>query len=546
MKNSEIIQRYDIQFQQRRSNFDIDANLIATLIAPIRAGKFYESQTTEAEVTFRYPEVLDSTARKSAGILAASLQGAMLPTGVKWFDLLFRDDAINEDKEAKEWIESCARRMFLAMEDSKFQLAAEESIREIVDFGNTVMILEEVLKDGVYKGLDYTSVPIREIYFDENYKGGIEVLYRRLQWTPIQIMSKFPEEDVPDTVKQKAIGEESQNKMDLIFCIYPRNEIDPDTVKPPVAAINRPYGYKYVLHETQETVGEEGGYYEFPAFLARWGKTSGSKWGWGPGHIALPDVRTANMMVKDDLAYREKIVDPPSLVSERNIFGSLDLSAGGVTIVQDINGIRPYESGAHYNEAQMSLENLQKRIEDHYMVNELQLKDSPRMTATETVDRREQILKMYGPMRSRFQSELLDENLQRTFNIMYRNGQFLEAPDIVIQSAGQIDVKYTSPMARAQRAEEIVSVERWVGFIANLSEIFPDMRDIPNTDAIAIEAADLLNVPAKMRNSEAEIKKTRADRKEQQAQALAAQQAQEQGAGMEAMGKGEEALRAVE
>jgi hypothetical protein len=544
MTPEEIKRRYDQLFQERRGAFDQDADLIERYIAPIRGGKFFQEQDTEFEVQWRRPEVFDSTARTSAGILKAQIQGALMPADVKWFDLLFRDDDLNNDKEAKEWLESCGRRMWLAMEDSKFQLSSEECISDMVDFGNSVLIEEERTKNGEYDGLFFDAISMRGIYFEENWDGSILRLYRRLQWTPLQIMERFKDEQIPQAVRDRAEGEASMVRMDVIYCIYPRD--DKAGAEFPASPKNRPWGAQYVLHEGAERIGDEDGFYEMPAFLARWGKTSGSKYGYGPSHLALPDVLTANNMVKQELAYVEKVIDPPSLVSERNIFGDLDLTAGGVNVVQDIDGIQPYLSGGDYGAAKMSLSELRERIEDTYFVNELQMKDSPAMTAYETAQRKEEILKMFGPMRSRFQAELFDPTLQRTFNIMYRNGQFLEPPESVAQLGGEIDVRYTGPMARAQRTDEVVSLERWTGFIANMSEVFPEMRDIPDPDEIALIAADNLNVPAKARRSQRDIDDTRKKRDEMaQAQAEAAI-AQEQGAGMQAVAEGEQAMKAVQ
>lgn len=544
MTPDEIKRRYDQLFQERRGAFDQDADLIERNIAPIRGGKFFQEQDSEFEVQWRRPEVFDSTARRSAAILKSQIQGALMPADVKWFDLLFRDDDLNDDKEAKEWLESCGRRMWLAMEDSKFQLSGEETISDMVDFGNSVMIEEERMKNDAYDGLFFDTISMRGIYFEEDWDGSILRLFRRIQWTPLQIMSKFKEEQIPETVRARAEGEASLYRMDVIYCIYPRE--DKADLEFPATPENRPWGSKYILHESAEMVGEEAGFYEMPAFIARWGKTSGSKYGYGPGHIALPDVLTAQNMVKQELAYVEKVIDPPSLVSERNIFGDLDLTAGGVNVVQDIDGIRPYESGARYGEAKMSLEELRGRIEDTYYVNELQLKDSPAMTATESMMRKEEILKMFGPMRSRFQAELFDPVLQRTFNIMYRNEQFEEPPESVAQLGGEIDIRYTGPMARAQRTDEVAALERWATFIAQLSEVFPEMRDIPDPDQMALIAADNLNVPAKARRAEREIAENRKKRDqlaEQQAEAMIAQ---EQGAGMKAIGEGEQAIQAVQ
>jgi len=545
MENEQIRRRYDTLFQERRGAFDQDADLIERLIAPIRGGKFFQQQANEYEVEWRRPEVFDSTARTSAGILKASIQGALLPSGIKWFDLLFRDDDLNDDKEAKEWLEECGSRMYLAMEDSRFQLSGEESISDIVDFGNTVMVLEEIKKKDNFAGLFYDAVPMRDIYFDEDWDGSIHTLFRRLQWTPLQIASKFGEEGLPDAVKDK-LGSETEiaNRMDVIFCVFPRD--DKVDVQAPAAPTNRPYGFKYILHEDSSLIGEEGGYYEMPAFIARWGKTSGSKYGWGPGHIALPDVMTANNMVKNEMAYVEKVIDPPSLISERNIFSDLDLTAGGATVVQDIDGIRAYNGDGDYGAAKMSLTDLRERIENTYYVNELQMKESPAMTATEAAMRNEQILKMFGPMRGRFETELLNEILQRTFNIMYRADQFPPIPQSLMETGAELDIKYTGPAARAQRSEQIVGIERLAGFAASMGEIFPEMLDNFDPDEAFVMAREALDVPAKIQRSEQEIADNRQKRDQMAQQMAEAQAAQETGAGMQAVAEGEQALQAVQ
>ena len=69
--------------------------------------------------------------------------------------------------------------------------------------------------------------------------------------------------------------------------------------------------------------------------------------------------------------------------------------------------------------------------------------------------------------------------------------------------------------------------------------------DVPNWDAIAKELGSLEGVPAKLMNSDTEITQVRRERKEAMAAQEAALQAQEEGAGMEAMGKGQAALAEV-
>jgi hypothetical protein len=547
MDNEEIVRRYNAQFGQRRGSFDQVADLIERYIAPIRGGKFYQDQSTEYEIEFRRPEVFDSTAMNASSILTSTVQGAILPSDTKWFDLVFRDDTMQEDQDAMEWLQECGQRLHLALQDSKFELSIEEALQDMADFGNTVLFEEEEIENGVYKGLLFNAVPIRQIYFEEDWDGSILNFYRRLQWTPLQIMSKFPEDQIPDVIRAKAESpSDSMNRVDVIFAIYPRKDgLD----EFPAAPKKRKYGMKYVLKEGAETIGEEGGYYEMPVFLARWARTSGSKWGHGPGNLAIPTVLTVNNMVRQELAYVEKVIDPPTLVSERNAYGDLDLTAGGVNVLVDIDGMRPYEANSRYGDAKMTQGEMRLMIERIYMADQIQMKDSPAMTATEAMMRNEKILQMLGPTRGRIEAELLNETLQRSFNIMLRNQQFPEVPPSVIEYQnvnGELDIRYLGPMARAQKADQVAAIEGYMFTVANLGEAYPEMKDRIDDDAAAKEMADLRNVPAKILRSDADVEKLRKDRQEAQAAAQEAAMAQEQGAGMTAMAEGEQAMQAVQ
>ena len=302
---------------------------------------------------------------------------------------------------------------------------------------------------------------------------------------------------------------------------------------------------KYVLHKDMEELGEEGGYYEMPCFVPRWRKTSKSMWGHGPAMIALPDILTINSLVELILKATEKVVDPPTKVTERGLLSDLDLEPAGMTVVRSMDSMEPYESGARFDVSQLQRDQLEAKIRSIFFVDQLELKESPAMTATEVQTRYELMQRLLGPTLGRLQSDYLDPLVQRTFNILYRAGELGEPPEVVFEDSGQLDIIYTGPLVRAQRADIAQGVMRWAATLAELGEITSDVLDIPNWDEIAKELGSLEGVPAKLMRSDAEIKKTRKDRQAKIARAEAAAQAQEEGAGMEALGKGKQALREV-
>ena len=116
--------------------------------------------------------------------MAASLNGSLTSPLIKWFNLRFRQHELNADKDATDWLQECEDRCWFALLDSNFNLEINEAYLELVGFGNTV-ITEEI--DGSFddfQGLDFKAVPIKEVFFEQNYKSHVKNFYRRVFLNP--------------------------------------------------------------------------------------------------------------------------------------------------------------------------------------------------------------------------------------------------------------------------------------------------------------------------------------------------------------------------
>jgi len=547
MEGSEIKRRFDSLVSTRKTVEDV-WEIINHLVVPFR-GDFFRDITSEHAVTWRdNREIFDSTAVDACNTLAASIHGALTSPAIRWFELGYREIILNENRSAKQWLENAATKCFQALQDSNFNLEANETYIDLVSYGTSMIVEEVEEKNGEFQKLNFQSVPVEEMWFEQDHTGQAHRSYRRHMWTPVQIVSKFGDKpgDVPqDIINQSKTAQGMDKRYPVIMCIFPRGDKKDADVSKVLAPKERPFGMKYILHKDGSELGEEGGYYENPAFIPRWRKTSKSMWGHGPAMIALPDILTINALVELILKATEKVVDPPTKVTERGLLSDLDLEPAGMTVVRSMDSMEPYESKARFDVSQLQREELKQSIRSIFFVDQLELKESPAMTATEVQTRYELMQRLLGPTLGRLQSDYLDPLVQRTFNILYRAGQLGEPPDVVFQNSGELDIIYTGPLVRAQRADIAQGVTRWVASIAELGEVAPDVLDIPDWDAIAKELGSLEGVPAKLMRSNADIKAKRKQREEQQAEMAQAAQDQEIGAGMEAMGKGQAALTAV-
>jgi hypothetical protein len=153
----------------------------------------------------------------------------------------------------------------------------------------------------------------------------------------------------------------------------------------------------------------------------------------------------------------------------------------------------------------MKIADLQMMVKRIYHVDQLELKESPAMSATEVMVRYELMNRLLGPTMGRLQNDLLDPLVTNTFKMLYRAGQFPQAPDKVLDSGGVMNVEYSGPLSRAQKSDEVASVERWLGDIANFSQLFPELRHVPDPKEVAIYLSDGLSVPSKLMRSNAKI-----------------------------------------
>lgn len=514
MKGEEIVRRFDALSAQRKT-VEQTWDYIEKFIAPLRGGKFFQPQSSEHEIDWRRGrDVFDNTAMVACDILASSMHSALTSPALQWFGLRFEDEKLNTDVEAKRWLEEVGEMVYGALGDSNFNLEINETYLDLVSFG-TAALVEEDLGDGE---LDFSAVPIRECHFEMGAKGGIHRFYRWLQWTPSQMVDKWGIEKLPQEIQDRYKNAQGvDTKEDIIFCIWDRaNGADGDTVKAPAL---RRFGFKYVMKRGNIELGEEGGYYEMPVYLPRWKKASGSQWGFGPGTLALSDVLTLNYLIELVLKATEKVVDPATLAQERAILSDLDLGASGLTVVRDINGIKAYESQARFDVSALQVEDLRRKINRTFLVDQLEMKESPAMTATEVQVRYELMQRLLGPTLGRLQSDLLDPLVERTFRIMLRSGKVSQPPSVVTERKGQLDVEYVGPLARAQRIDRVASMERWVAQIGQLAQVMPDILDLPDPDALGRESARLLGVPSKVIRPDAQVKQLRDERKQAQAEA---------------------------
>ena len=538
----DLIRRYRSQIAKRQTVEQMWDD-VSRLVQPYR-GRFFEDQKHEQSINWNMPlEAFDSTASTSANNLASRLHGDITSPAIRWFDLRFREEKLNNNKQASKWIQSVSDRIYYELQDSNFDLEVNKLYQDLVGFGTAVMTLEEQPgPPNTWNGLQFQSVPLKEAYFEEDLDGGVVRFYRALEWTPQQMIRRFGE-DVPAAIVQMD-KDGNTEKQSVLFAIYPRNNKVFAWGKKAVPS-KRPWAFCYIHVATQEMIGKEGGMYEMSAFCARWSTTNSSQWGNSPSMMALPDIRQLNMAVNLNTRRVAKAVDWPLVVEERANINELNIGAGTVTVVRNMNGIGELPGRGNTGEMSAEIERLQKNIRDYYYSDAMDFpapQGTP-MSATEAQIRYERLQRYLAPTLGQLRVDVLNPLIERCFNLLMRDGQIDPPPEALTAQESNVDIVYLGSLSRSQAMDVVSSIERTMQAAQIAAQTWPEALDVIDPTESIRQIGRKMNAPADMMRDAVEVSIIQQQRKAAQAQAQQAMIAQEEGAAMKAMGEGQEAMQ---
>jgi len=486
----------------------------------------------------------DLTAPLALEHLAAALHGDVTSPNSKWLDLEWPTKELEDDHESVKHREALAEMVWSELQASDFNMEISSGYQEWVGLGNMCLVCEPTSQDvATWKGLDFTAVPIRQIQFEEDSRGGVLRWFRHLRWTPSQIVDHCEREKHPDgtplypapeRIKRMAqAAGEAATRLNVIFCVWKREGV-PEEASGLLAPERRPVGSVYFTLDEAEVLGEESGYYRMPVTVARWARRPGSQWGFGRGHIALRHVKGLNYFKELQLKSGEKAVDPAWGVSDR-FNGTLDVRAGKATVIPSKDDIWALESGARFDVSAEIIRDERIEVRRCFHEDDLQLKESPQMTATEVQARKDQMNRSLGSPVARLQTDALAPIVLITLDHLGRARLLPPTPALVKERRPEVKLRFRGPVARAQAMDEVVAIEREAAFIANLLKLgFTDARHFFDIGAAIREHAKRLGVPAAVLKGPDEAKKAVEAEQKAMAQAQAAETAKNEGQAMQA------------
>lgn len=527
----DIVNCYE-SMKQSRYLWEPDWDDIVQLMAPM----CHDITTQRAPGQSRTLEIYDSTALMANQTLASNMMGGVTNNAIDWHRLQIRDESLQDDQETQMWLSAANDHLLTVYGSSNFYQAMHTFYLNYGAFGTAAIFAGDGTSAprGYLPNVHFTPVPHGTYVIAEDADGDVDTLIRMIHYTPKQAITLFGEDKVSGKIRELAKNPQMQDsRQAFLHAVYPREEYRDGSMN----NLEFPFANCYIEMDQQHKV-HESGFLEFPFAVARWEKFSDSPWGFGPGHMALPDTRTLNRMKELQIQMLALWVQPPLKQVHESVIGAVSLEPLAINVVRDPNDLTPFELSGRPDLVQISQEDLRKSINDIFFVDALQAIPPPeagRMTAFEVAQRISQMQRLMGPAFHRLLSELLNPLIDRVFGLEWRKGQIPMPPVQVLEAAmrrgGQIDVEYLGPLARAQKSVDVQSIAQIYGIGAQIMEATqnPAVFDVLDSDLAVRKAAEAANVPpeivrdalavARIRQARQVAQEQRAQMEQQAAQA---------------------------
>ena len=513
----EIIKRFG-DLASDRGTWESHWSEIADRILPRYSDTFFNSNSEQTKGDKRTEKMYDSTAGLALERFSAAMESMLTPRTQKWHRLVPSDPFLSKDRDVKLWFEQATTLLFKHRYASKANYASQqhEVYMGLGAFGTGIMFVDSHDKGG----LRYQATNLKEILFELNHQGIVDTSYRKFTLTARQMIQRVDAgrwDKVPKEVT-KAVEKTPEKRFEVIHCIRPRSEINPQRSD----GKNKEFASIYVVVQGQEVVSE-GGFDTFPYQISRYVTGPGEKYGRSPAMFVLPSIKVLNEQKKTMLTQGHRAVAPVLLSHDDGILDTFSMAPGSMNPGEVTAEGRPLVHALPVGNlaAGQELMDMERQvINDGFLVSLFQiLVDTPAMTATEVLERAREKGALLSPTMGRQQSEALGPMIEREVDVLLKQGLLPPMPDLLIEAQGEFEIQYDSPLSRSQRAEEasgwLRTLEAAIAYANTTQDL--SVLDQFDSDVIYQQLAEINAVPTSWMRGQEAVAQIREGRAQQQA-----------------------------
>lgn len=504
------------EIQQYRNVFASHWEEVAELILPTQRNTFMFGN-------YNFPgqkktdRQVDATGMMALSRFAAICDSLLTPSNSFWHGLEALDDYVMKDRATRLWFDQVTKILFKYryMAQANFISQNQAKYQSIGAFGNSGLFIDE-LDEAAFgrKGLRYKACPMGELFFKDNHQGATDTVIRWFRLTARQCKQRWP--DTFPAQLQTALDNNSEMLFDFLHRVCPNGDYEEGRLD-----INgKRFKSIYVCMQSK-TLLQEGGYRTFPYEIQKYDQAPQEVYARSPAMLVLPALKTLNAEKRTFLKQGHRAADPTLLSYDDGLL-SFDMSPGAYNPGGMNADGKPLVGILPTGQIQITEDMMKEErslINDAFLVTLFQiLTETPTMSATEVIERTNEKGILLAPTVGRLRP---DSMIMRELDVLNSLGILPPMPPRLREAKADLGVVFTSPLAKAMKAQEAAGFFRTIEGVKELVAVTQDnsMLDRFDFDTAVPAIAAIQSVPELWMADDAKMqakRKARADAAQRQ------------------------------
>lgn len=510
------------ELKRERQSWEADWRDLQTYFMPKR-GRFLLSETNRGDrAKQRLNKVINNSGRFAARTLASGLMAGVTSPARPWFRLSTENPDLMKSAAVKEYLQFVERLMREVFNRSNLYQALPSVYLELGVIGTASMMVMPSFKN-VIRCVPFTA---GQYYLAINDEQEVDTHYREFRLTVRQWM-RMANGNVSAKVKNQFAQGAYDAWVDIVHVVEPNEDAKFEAV------LGRDKAFKSIYYEKagdDDLISMKSGFNSFPIMTPRWDLLTEDVYGFSAGMDALGDNMSLQIQEKRKAQAIDKMSAPPLLAPSSMKNKAINQLPAGVTYYNQFQSGGQQSVSALYQvrpditALRDDMNSVEGRINRAFYADlflMLSNLDRKQITATEIAERHEEKLLALGPVLESLNNELLNPLIERTYNIM-NEAEILPPPPEQLQDS-DLKIEYTSVLAQAQQQVGLAAIERFAGYVGNLSNLYPEVRSKFDAMESVDDVGGMLGVPQKLiKTDEAVQQELKAQAEQEQQQQLLA------------------------
>ncbi len=459
----------------------------------------------------RGDRIFDETAVVGVQEFASRLQAGIVPNYARWADLVAGSEIPEEEqKDVNLMLDDVTEYVFEVLQNSNFAQEVHETFLDVA-VGTGVLLIEE--GDAV-QPIRFKAIPLPQIVLDSGHDDKIDHVFRKRKIRMKDLPYAYPNGTMSEkmAMEMEKNGDMECEVLEVVYRLYQNTKEEEHRYC--VIATN----YEHKIVETAfKGLGSS------PYVVYRWSKVAGEVYGRGPLQLALPAIKTSNLVIELILENAQMAISGMYQVEDDGVINVDNIALIPGTIIPKAagsSGLQPIAPAGNFNVSDLVLRDMRTNIKKALYNDMLgTANEKTPMTATEVAERMADLSRTIGAAFGRLQAELVNPVLQRVIYILKKQGRI----QVPVVNGREVKIRSSSPLAQAQQQQDVATIDRFLGMIQ--TRVGPELTNIlVKQDEVAKYVAKKLGVPEELIRSEEEMQQAA-----QQMQQMMAQQQQQQG-----------------